>query len=81
MKEKLKVKSSQKNNSMEKKIGYTEAMNELERIVTEIEEGEITVDTLSVKVKRASELIKICREKLTATESDVSKILEEIKGD
>ena len=64
---------------MEKKISYTEAIRELEAIVTEIEEGEITIDTLSEKVKRASELIKICKAKLTATEEDVSKILGEIK--
>ena len=66
---------------MEKKISYTEAIQELEAIVTEIEEGEITIDTLSEKVKRASELIKICKAKLTATEEDVSKILGEIKAE
>jgi exodeoxyribonuclease VII small subunit len=64
---------------MEKMITYTEAIQELEAIVAEIEEGEITIDTLSEKVKRASELIKICKAKLTATEEDVSKILGEIK--
>ena len=64
---------------MEKQITYTEAMKELELIVGEIEEGEITIDTLSEKVKRASELIRICKEKLTATEEDVSKILEDLK--
>jgi exodeoxyribonuclease VII small subunit len=64
---------------MEKKISYTEAITELEAIVTEIEEGEITIDTLSEKVKRASELIRICKNKLTATEEDVNKILGELK--
>jgi exodeoxyribonuclease VII small subunit len=64
---------------MEKKISYTEAILELEAIVTEIEQGEITIDTLSEKVKRASELIRICKAKLTATEEDVSKILGELK--
>jgi exodeoxyribonuclease VII small subunit len=64
---------------MEKKISYTEAIRELEAIVSEIEQGEITIDILSDKVKRASELIKICKEKLTSTEEDVSKILDSIK--
>jgi exodeoxyribonuclease VII small subunit len=64
---------------MEKKISYTEAMKELEEIVAEIEQGEITVDTLSEKVKRASELIKVCKQKLTSTEEDVNNILEELK--
>jgi exodeoxyribonuclease VII small subunit len=66
---------------MEKKISYTEAMMELEEIVAEIEQGEITVDTLSEKVKRASELIKICKSKLTSTEEDVNKILSDLKED
>jgi exodeoxyribonuclease VII small subunit len=64
---------------MEKKISYTEAISELEEIVTEIEQGEITIDALSDKVKRAAELIRICKNKLTSTEQDVNKILGEIK--
>lgn len=64
---------------MEKQISYSEAIAELELIVSEIEQGEITIDTLSEKVKRAAELIKICKTKLTSTEEDVSKILGEIK--
>ena len=66
---------------MEKKISYTEAISELELIVSEIEQGEITIDTLSEKVKRASELIRICKSKLSATEEDVNKILGEIKDE
>lgn len=66
---------------MEKKITYTDAIEELETIVAEIEQGEISVDILSGKVKRAAELIKICKQKLSSTEEDVNKILGEIKED
>lgn len=58
---------------------YTEAFEELQQIVSEIEHGQISVDELSKKVKRATVLIKICREKLTATEADVSQILKELE--
>lgn len=64
---------------MEKEINYTEAFDELQQIVNDIEEGEISVDELSIKVKRASELIKICKNKLTATEEDVNQILKELE--
>ena len=64
---------------MEEKITYTEAFEELETIVKEIEEGEITVDELSAKVKRAALLIKICKTKLTTTEEDVNQILKELE--
>ncbi|MDZ4713800.1 MAG: exodeoxyribonuclease VII small subunit [bacterium] len=63
---------------MSDKINYTEAFEELQGIVTEIEGGEISVDELSEKVKRAAQLIKICKAKLTTTEEDVNKILKEL---
>ena len=59
-------------------INYTEAFEELQHIVTEIEEGKISVDELSEKVKRAATLIKICKTKLTTTEEDVNQILKEL---
>ncbi len=57
---------------------YTEAFKELQDIVTEIEQGEISVDELSEKVKRASKLIAICKNKLATTEEDVNQILREL---
>ena len=59
---------------------YTAAYEELQRIVSEIENGEISVDELSEKVKRATQLIRICKLKLTTTEEDVSKILRDLEG-
>ena len=59
-------------------IKYTEAFDELQQIVSEIESGEISVDELSEKVKRAAFLIKICKTKLTTTQEDVNKILKEL---
>jgi exodeoxyribonuclease VII small subunit len=57
-------------------LSYDKAFEELQQIVRDMEEGEIGVDELSVKVKRASELIKICKTKLSSTEEGVSKILK-----
>jgi exodeoxyribonuclease VII small subunit len=64
---------------MSKEPNYTEAFEELQEIVLEIEQGEITVDELSEKVKRAAVLIKICKAKLTSTEEDVDRILKELE--
>ena len=63
---------------MDKKPTYSEAIAELEQIVDEIEEGSVSVDELSEKVKRAAHLLKICKDKLTSTEEDVKKILREM---
>ena len=65
---------------MDEKLNYTEAFEELQRIVSDIERGEISVDELSVKVKRATELIKICKTKLTTTEEDVKNILRDLEA-
>ena len=65
---------------MDKKITYSQAIEELEQIVAEIEEGSVSIDELSEKVKRAAVLLKICREKLTSTENDVKQILKEMES-
>ena len=65
---------------MNESINYTEAFEELQRIVSEIENGEISVDELSDKVKRATHLIRICKHKLTSTEEDVNKLLRDLEN-
>ena len=60
------------------KISYTEAKKELETIVKSIEAGELDVDVLTAKVKRASELITLCKDRLTKTDKELQKLLEEM---
>ncbi|HYG02174.1 MAG TPA: exodeoxyribonuclease VII small subunit [Chryseosolibacter sp.] len=63
---------------MNNDTNYTDAFAELQQIVNEIESGEISVDVLSEKVKRAATLIGICKAKLSSTEEDVRKILKDL---
>jgi exodeoxyribonuclease VII small subunit len=63
----------------ETEVNYESAFKELQGIVSEIELGQITVDILSQKVKRAAELIASCKTKLSSTEEDVNKILKELE--
>ena len=65
---------------MNEEINYTEAFLELQAIVSEIEQGEISVDELSQKVKKAAHLINICKLKLATTEEDVNQILKELES-
>lgn len=64
---------------MGKKTTYTEAFSELQVIVTQIENEEIGIDLLESRIKRASELLRICRDKLYKTEKSVTDIFKEIK--
>jgi exodeoxyribonuclease VII small subunit len=65
---------------MSETVNYSDAFRELQGIVAEIENGQISVDELSDKVKRATELIRICKLKLTTTEANVNKILKDIEA-
>ena len=56
-------------------IGYAEAMHELEQILDELEGDDLDVDVLAVRVRRASELIELCRLRITRAEDDVAKIV------
>ncbi len=59
---------------------YAQAKNELEEIVENIENNELDIDTLTEKVKRASELISFCKSKLTKTDEELQKILNDISN-
>ena len=61
---------------MENKITYAEAMAEIERILAKFRSEEMSVDDLAADVKRATELIAVCRERLHKAEEDVKKVLE-----
>ncbi len=63
------------------KISYADALEELEKILAEIETDELDLDTLSEKVKRASFLTKLCKDRLRSTTEEIDKILEEWQKD
>ncbi len=60
-----------------KEIRYSEAVDEIESILRQLESGEMDVDEMTDKVKRVTFLIKFCKSKLKTTEESVQKILEE----
>ena len=64
-----------------KSIKYSEAIEELNGILSELESENIDVDDVAQKVKKAIELIKFCREKITNTELEVGKIVKEFEKD
>ena len=63
---------------MESNYTYIDAFNELQQIVSDIETGEVNVDELAQKIKRASELIAVCKAKLVASEEEVDRLLNQL---
>ncbi|MFN5706379.1 MAG: exodeoxyribonuclease VII small subunit [bacterium] len=63
---------------MAKNITYEQAYNELLEIVNGIENESISIDILAEKVKRASELIQFCQDKLRSTEKELNNIIKQM---
>lgn len=63
---------------MADEISYADALAELESILSAIEEEQVDVDDLAVKVKRSTELIRLCRGRIEAATAEVEAIVEEM---
>ena len=62
-----------------KDISYNEAIAEIQQILQEIESEKIDVDSLSVKVKKATELIALCKQKLKIADEEIENLMKSIE--
>jgi exodeoxyribonuclease VII small subunit len=62
-------------------ISYAKAIKEIEEILQKIENEELDVDELGASVKKAADLLKICKSKLHDTEEEIQKILDDMDKD
>ncbi|MBP5386530.1 MAG: exodeoxyribonuclease VII small subunit [Prevotella sp.] len=62
---------------MPDKINYEAAVAELESIVRKMENDQLDIDSLTEQLKRAQELIKLCKDKLSKTDEEIKQILGE----
>ena len=62
---------------MKQEIKYEAAFAELQSIVRRMENDELDIDQMSEQLKRAQQLIKLCKDKLTKTDEEIKKILAE----
>ncbi|MCR5469711.1 Exodeoxyribonuclease VII small subunit [Xylanibacter ruminicola] len=60
-----------------KDIKYEAAFAELQSIVRKMENDELDIDQMSEQLKRAQELIRLCKDKLTKTDEEIKKILSD----
>ncbi len=61
---------------MNEEMKYEDAVKELETIVRRMENEELDVDSLTSQLKRAQQLISMCKERLTRTDEEIKKLLE-----
>ena len=60
-----------------KKITYRQAIEEVEQILERFNGEQMDVDELGAQVKRAADLIRLCKEKLRKAEQEVAEALKE----
>ncbi len=63
------------------KMTYTQAVTELEEIVKKMQSPECSIDNLSQYTARSLQLLKVCKAKLTATDEELKKVLDEMSDD
>ena len=60
-------------------LDYASAVAELDEILTELEDESLNVDILTDRVRRASELITFCRERITSAKLGVEQIVANLE--
>lgn len=60
---------------MAKETKYEDAVRQLEDIVEKLEHNELDIDEMSKQLKKAQQLIKICKDRLTKADAEIQKIL------
>ena len=60
-------------------IGYAEAVDELEEILSELESDDVDVDHLATQVKRAADLIELCRGRLDLARTEITRIVADLE--
>ena len=56
-------------------LSFGDAVAEVEAILRRLEDGDVDIDELGAAVRRAVELIQVCRQKLARTETEVGDLV------
>jgi exodeoxyribonuclease VII small subunit len=59
-------------------IGYQDALAELDEILDELEGDAVDVDRLGARVKRAAELIAICRGRIASAKVEIESVVADL---
>jgi exodeoxyribonuclease VII small subunit len=66
---------------MAEQLGYAEALAELEGILDELDGDEVDVDVLGSRVRRAAELLRLCRERIAGARFEVEQVVAELEAE
>jgi exodeoxyribonuclease VII small subunit len=63
------------------KLDFEQALSQLEKLVDDLESGELSLEDSIKAFEKGIELSKLCRQKLEKAEDRVKKLLEKSGGD
>jgi exodeoxyribonuclease VII small subunit len=61
-------------------LGYASALEELEKILAELEASDVDVDKLADRVARATVLIALCRKRIGAARLRIEEVIADLDG-
>ena len=56
---------------------YSQALARFQKIVAQIDSGELEIDQLADKIKEANVIIAFCNDKLTKADEEIKKLSQE----
>jgi exodeoxyribonuclease VII small subunit len=62
-------------------MGYSAALAELDDILRELDGDEVDVDVLGARVRRAAELLRICRDRIAGARFEVEQVVAELESE
>ncbi len=61
-------------------IGYAEAVAELDEILAELDSDHVDVDRLAEQVKRAADLVQLCRRRIDSARVEITRIVADLEA-
>ncbi len=62
-------------------LTYEQALQRLEAIVNELEDGRLDLDALVDKVREAGELVRYCRDRLKGVSTELDQLIGGMEGE
>ena len=72
--------NAQRKNPGSGEIGYAAAVAELDGILATLESSDVDVDQLAEQVRRAAELIAVCRERISGARLQIETVIADLEA-
>ena len=70
--------SDQTSEQSGEQIGYADALSELDVILRELDSSDVDVDRLAERVARASQLIALCRARISSARLRIDEVIADL---